>query len=245
MDTDAVNDANSVFSLNPRARPSLLRPGAEGEPVVLVDDFFLNAPAIVDFAATQCAFGPGGAAYPGVRAAVPAFVNHALIHALHPVIRQVFGIGDDHELALETSFSLLTQGPGDLQPPQRIPHFDIADPRALAIVIYLCSPGYGGTAFFRHRSTGFETVSPDRDEAYNRRLAQELAVTPLPEGLPDVRHPLFEQLLCVEPVFNRLVLYRSRLLHSATAAPDRHPTRPLSGDPREGRLTITSFLRPA
>ncbi len=235
-----MDPSNAAFTLNPRARPSLLRPGTEGEPVVLVDDFFLTPERIVDFAVTDCVFGPGGAAYPGVRAAVPDILNHALIHALHPVIRQVFGVGDDTPLGLETSLAIVTDGPEGLRTPQRIPHYDVADPRALAIVIYLCPPGWGGTAFFRHRSTGFETVSPDRDETYNRRLARELAVMPLPEGFPDDRHPLFEQLVCVEPVFNRLVLYRSRILHSATAS-----ARPFIADPREGRLTITSFLRPA
>jgi hypothetical protein len=232
-------DANAVFSLNPRARPSATCIGAEGEPVFWADDFFVNPQALVDYAATEAAFGPGGQGYPGVRAAMPQIVNHALIHALNPVIAQIFGIIDGQQLGLETSFAMVTRGE-DLQPFQRIPHFDVADPRALAIVIYLCAPGWGGTAFFRHRSTGFETVSPERDEVYNRRLAQELAATPLPAGLPDAHHPLFEQLYCVEPVFNRLVLYRSRLLHSATPS-----DRPFSDSPRDGRLTITSFLRPA
>src|SRR6185312_8651437 len=167
---------NAVFSLNPRARPGLTRVGWEGEPVFWIDDVFLDPGAIVDFAATKAAFGPGGAAYPGMRAAVPEIVNHALIHALHPVIARIFGGREDHRLGLETSFAILTRAPGELQPAQRIPHFDVADPRALAIVIYLCAPGWGGTAFYRHRSTGFETVSPKRDAAYNRRLAQELEV---------------------------------------------------------------------
>lgn len=234
MDTDAV------FALNPRARPGLLRVGLEGEPVFWLDAVFSDPRAIVDHAATEAAFGPGGLAYPGVRAAVPQIANHALIYALGPVVAQIFGIADGHQLGLETSFSIVTQGPSDLKPAQRIPHFDVTDPRALAIVIYLCAPHWGGTAFFRHRSTGFETVSADRNAAYNRRLAYELAATPLPQGLPDDRHPLFEQIHCVEPVFNRLVLYRSRLLHSATLPPDRTP----SASPRDGRLTITSFLKP-
>lgn len=233
-------DANAVFSLNPRARPGLVRVGAEGEPVFRVDDFFLDPQAIADYAATEAAFGPGGSGYPGLRAAAPDILNHALIHALNPVMAQIFGIAEGGQLGLETSFAIVTRGAGELQPAQRIPHFDVADPRALAIVIYLCAPHWGGTAFFRHRSTGFETVSSERDETYNRRLSQELAVTLLPEGLPDNQHPLFEQLYHVEAVFNRLVLYRSRLLHSATMPHDRTP----SPSPRDGRLTITSFLRP-
>jgi len=235
-----VMDANAVFSLNPRARPGVARIGAEGEPIFRVDDFFLTPQAIVEYAAAEAVFGPGGQGYPGVRAGMPEMINHALIHALDPVITQIFGVRDGMALGLETSFAIVTRDNGDLQPAQRIPHFDVADPRALAIVIYLCKPGCGGTAFFRHRATGFETVSPERDEVYNRQLAQELAVTALPDRLPDARHPLYEQLHCVEPVFNRLVLYRSRLLHSAVPS-----DRPLTASPRDGRLTITSFLRPA
>ncbi len=229
------------FTLNPYARPRLERVGKEGEPVFIADSFFRDPQAIVTWVVNHVAFGPGGAAFPGVRAAVPEFLNHALIHALNPVISRIFSVGDDPQLELETSFSIVTHAPGQLQPWQRIPHFDVADQRALAIVVYLCPPHWGGTAFYRHRSTGYETVSPDRNEAYNLRLAQELLETALPEGYPDAQHPLFEQILNIEPVFNRLVMYRSRLLHSATIMPGS----PLTSSPGQGRLTITSFLRPA
>lgn len=234
-----MRDLKTAFSPNPQSRLQLARIGVEGEIIALVDDFFLHPEQIVDYAADGLPFSPAGAGYPGIRAAVPEIVNHALYHALGPILNRVFRIGDDEDMTIHSSFSMLTQGAAPLAVGQRLPHFDTADAKALAVVIYLCDPKWGGTGFYRHKSTGFETVSPERDEAYNRRVAEELSATVLPEHFPDDKHPLFERFETVEPKFNRLVLYRSRLLHSAAVAPDAA----FSDDARKGRLTITSFLK--
>jgi hypothetical protein len=49
---------------------------------------------------------------------------------------------------------------------------------------------------------------------------------------------LYEQTGTVEGQFNRTVIYRGRLLHSATIPPGAT----LSPDPRKGRLTANTFL---
>lgn len=229
-----------VSSLNPKARPQALRIGAEGEPIVLIDDFFQCPDDMVDFAATEASFAPAGHGYPGIRSPVPERLNHALIHALNPVFELLFGITASDALVFESSFSIVTDTPDRSRPAQLLPHFDNSHPKALATVMYLCAPRLGGTSFYRHRSTGFETIGPERAETYNSELHAELSRTAIPERYPDARHPLFERFHSVEPRFNRLVLYRSRLLHSA----DIPPEEPLTADSRAGRLTITSFLRP-
>jgi len=237
-----MSDPLTVISaLNPKARPQALRIGSEGEPIVIIDDFFLNPGAIVDFVASEVTFGAPGHAYPGLRAPVPELLNHALVYGLHPVFELVFGAREADGLGLESSFSMVTARPSRDRVEQLLPHFDNSHPKALATVTYLCDPRLGGTSFYRHRSTRFETVTPARERDYAAALDTEVKAVVLPESYPDAGHPLFERFHTVEPRFNRLVLYRSRLLHSG----DIRGEHPLSDDPRSGRLTITSFLRPA
>ena len=109
----------------------------------------------------------------------------------------------------------------------------------IAMAVALLGPESGGTAFYRHRRTGFETVTPDREDMYNSALARDERE----HGMPPPRFcygdtDWFEQIDEVEAVPDRLVLYRGRQLHSGVI-PD--PTV-LSADPRHGRLTINMFL---
>jgi Family of unknown function (DUF6445) len=108
------------------------------------------------------------------------------------------------------------------------------------VLHYLCQPGDGGTAFYRHRTTGFETISASRLPDYSEFLEAEIARCGAPQAdYPRGDTPLFEQTYRVTAAFNRLVIYRGWTLHSGQI-PDGHP---LPADPRTGRLTINTFLQ--
>ncbi|WP_202620088.1 DUF6445 family protein, partial [Escherichia coli] len=103
-------------------------------------------------------------------------------------------------------------------------------------LLYLCDENRGGTAFYRHRATGLQRISADACEGYGEAVAAELERQPaLPRyfGESDAH---FELLGVMRARFNRLVLYRGSLLHTAIVNPRR-----LSADPRAGRLTVNSF----
>lgn len=226
------------YGLNFASRPKATLVGAEKEPLIIIDDAFLDPDALVHYATTQARFGPGGAAYPGVRAAVPEGLNAALFYALQPLMQQVFGVTEEDEVSMASSYSVISFQPEHLSQAQSLPHYDSTPDKNLAIVVYLCDETWGGTRFYRHRSTGFERVSTDRSEAYNLRLGQELLHGPPIRGYPDAAHPLFDVVYEVEARFNRLVLYRSRALHSAIIAnANRHVENAFTG-----RLTLTSFI---
>src|SRR3546814_17752798 len=66
-----------------------------------------------------------------------------------------------------------------------------------------------GTAFFRHRATGFETVNEERRAAYAAALDAELATAPPPPGYIAGDTDAFERIHAAEARYNRALLYRS------------------------------------
>ena len=70
-------------------------------------------------------------------------------------------------------FSLVTTPPANLTYLQRIPHVDSLFPNQLAFIHYLFRANLGGTAFYRHRATGFESVDQDRKPEYWRHVEAE------------------------------------------------------------------------
>jgi hypothetical protein len=212
------------------------RIGAEAQPIAVVDGFHPNPDALRAAAAAAC-FGPGRQYYPGLRAPLPPDYFAQVRAALVPVLRDVFGERGGPQL-LDASFSIVTSPPNALAVPQRTPHVDGVEPGRVALVHYLALAGGDGTAFFRHRATGYETIDAARAPGYFARLDAQVRDQPPPLAYPFGDTPLFERIAHVEARYNRAVIYRSALLHSGAIAPDAAP----DPDPRTGRLTVTAFL---
>jgi hypothetical protein len=215
------------------------RIGAEDSPVLVIDNFAADPQALVDHAASLAPFPPAEQTfYPGVRAPVPMpFVQGA--HAyLEATLREAFGLGDQVVVSGGWDFSLVTRPPAELTLRQRMPHIDSTHPGNLALLLYLASADQGGTGFYRHRSTGYETITEDRFDHYEARLKADVAAFGEPQGYICGDSPIFERIADYEAVFNRMLIYRGRNLHSASLAPDFAG----SPDPRSGRLTLNLFL---
>jgi hypothetical protein len=229
------------FPLAARPRLSAGKVGQEGEPVLLADGIAADPQALVGLAAAgefAPVFGPAGG-YPGLRAPAPLDYVRAVVSALAGPVGELFALGPVQASRAQCSFSIVTLPPDALVPAQRAPHVDTTDAWQFAVLHYLCDARFGGTAFYRHRATGFETLSPDRLPAYQAARAGE-GWAP---GYVEDGAPWFERTGAVDAAFNRLVVYRSRLLHSGQIlAPEA-----LSPDPRVGRLTANIFVtyRPA
>lgn len=213
------------------------RIGAERQPIAIVDGFHPDPDGLRDFAASA-SFGPGRNHYPGVRADLPGTYFAAVRPALLRALSGVFGHAGAPGL-IDASFSVVTTPPAALSVPQRLPHVDAIAPGRIALVHYLAHAGEGGTAFYRHRATGFETLDATRSSAYRARLGAELARCVLPASYIAGDTPLFERIGEVEARFNRAVIYRSSMLHSGVIPPGAA----LSADPGVGRLTVTAFLQ--
>jgi hypothetical protein len=221
----------------PEAKVTVERIGREGEPLVIIDNF-TGQPERLRAMGMAAQYHPAGVDYPGRRAlADPSYLDLRR-ELMMQVMARVFGLsrGVQCEIA---AFSLVTLPPEQLSPRQRIPHHDHSDAGRVAIMHYLGGPETGGTAFYRHRRTGFEAITPQREATYAAALADdEREFGPPPPGYPLGNSAAYEQIGAVEARIDRLALYRGRQLHSGII-PD--PTA-LSDDPATGRLTVNMFL---
>lgn len=221
----------------PEASITIERLGREGEPLVIIDNF-TGQPERLRQMGMAAQYHPAGVDYPGLRAlADPSYLDLRR-ELMMQVMTRVFGLhrGVHCEIA---AFSLVTLAPEQLSVRQRIPHHDHSDAGRVAIMHYLDGPESGGTAFYRHRRTGFEAITPAREPAFAAALAEdEREYGPPPPGYPMGDSAAFEQIGAVEARVDRLALYRGRQLHSGII-PD--PAR-LSDDPAAGRLTVNMFL---
>ena len=211
--------------------------GREREPIVMIDGFSGRADALLA-AGRAAVYQPGGAAYPGIRAwAEPDYLD-VRRELMFTIMQRVFGFTRGIRCEVST-FSVVTLVEADLAPLQRIPHYVHARGDLVAVMHYLHGPESGGTAFYRHQRTGFETITDAREPAYNAALAADERE----HGMPPARYhygdsPRYAMIGEIEAVPDRLILYRGRQLHSGVI-PD--PSA-LSSDPAKGRLTINMFI---
>ncbi|KAF1697842.1 hypothetical protein CSC62_07875 [Pseudoxanthomonas jiangsuensis] len=227
-----------LIQAHPGLRLQVQRIGAEGAPLLVIDQLVADPQRLVH-KATRLDFSRQGAFFPGIRARAPASYEVFLERLVQPLLVDVFGLRPGRLRFPTCHYSLITQAPEQLVFLQRIPHIDSASHQGLASVHYLFHGNWGGTAFYRHRATGFEYVDEGRHEAYYRQLQQESEGTDAPgPGYIGEDTPMFERIDQVEGVFNRLVMYRRNSLHSATI--DNFAVPP--ADPLTGRLSINTFI---
>jgi hypothetical protein len=218
------------------------RHGTEQQPVFVIDDYLDDPDAMIDLAANGPTFGPMGPYYPGIRSPFP---NDHLPSLLAPLARILPLTPDFSRGSMglrECSFSLVTTKPQDLMPIQRLPHFDSLEHGLIAALLFLGKDGpNGGTAFYRQRSTGFETVDAGRYPQFEAALNRDVAIHGLPpQDYIGDDNPMYETLAVHEGKFNRMLVYASANLHCGRL-PDRFA---FETDPRKGRLTVNAFLGP-
>lgn len=231
---------SNILTTHPKMQMQLLHIGNEQSPLLVIDNLLAQPELLVAHACRQ-PFVANSPYYPGVRAPAPLQYQQLLLQALQPTLLEVFALPQRPLSFSVCHYSIVTTPPTQLKLLQRIPHFDTVEPHALAAVHYLFQGDLGGTAFYRHRKTGFETIDHSRMQDYYRSLESENDGPNLPKanaGYIDGDTPLFEQIANPAGVFNRLVIYPRNLLHSGHIPADS----PLSADPRQGRLTISSFI---
>jgi hypothetical protein len=211
------------------------RIGREAEPLVIIDGF-AEDPDGLRKAAADAAFGSASEHYPGLRAALPErYLTDQLPRIARALGRDFGSCRRIH--VVDAQFSIVTVTPDALEIRQRLPHVDAYARDRIALIHYLSPTNRDGTAFFRHRGTGFETVDETRAPDFFERLGREVAAMP-PHGYIADDTALFERTALVDAAYNRALLYRSYVLHSGAIARDAV----LSADPAAGRLTITAFL---
>lgn len=215
--------------------------GDERNPVVTINNFAPDAGAILAFAKSLDYAVLPNHYYPGIRAEAPeGRLDYAdqTVPTITQILKDYFGCRQ-YAQVFRTLFSLATTKPDQLSDAQRLPHHDTVFENRFAAIHYLCDPKFGGTAFFRHKSTGFETITEDRFDTYTANLRREVAEYGL--GQPSfISHdtPIFDHIKTIEPAFNRVVIFRGHTLHSGAIS----NMLPLPADSEQGRLSVVSFM---
>jgi len=219
-----------------RRAHAIERFGQEQEPVIIIDDFCGELDRLTN-SGRHAKYEPV-TGYPGVRA--PADVGYLSHHSedLADILYDTLGFSVGFRVQ-SCMFSIVTTAPEDLHLNQRIPHYDDTGPDLLAFLHYTSCPKTGGTAFYKHRRTGFETVTPEREAGYRQALRADDEAY----GRPPAQYcygdtDRYELIGEVEARPDRLVIYRGRTLHSGVIPADF----PLTANPAKGRLTINTFV---
>jgi Family of unknown function (DUF6445) len=210
--------------------------GRDRAPVVVIENLWPDAQRLFEAAAQRTDYGLSSLYYPGVRCAAPLDYANAVVLQLTGLIQSTFGFDDDLVIT-DSIFSLVVTPPAALVPFQRVPHFDSVDQNRIALLHYLCASG--GTSFYRHRSSGLETITADTQEQYIRTVNDEVRAG----GMPPAQYvegdtEYFERTAKYEAAFNRALVYRGSMLHSVNVPQGFVP----DPNPRTGRLSVNTFL---
>ncbi len=213
--------------------------GRETQPVIVIDGVMNDASELTRFASENGGFTDAmSGLYPGLRAPLPLDYVRKIVAFVDPLIRQTYGLIAVKLVKADCVYSLVTTPPSALVPFQRIPHIDTSNPLHFAVLHFLCGPPFGGTAFFRQHTTGFETIAPDRESAYEQARDREMPIADGPPHYIADDGPAYERIALFDAQLDRMLIYRSNALHSGHI-PD--PTV-LSADPLTGRLTANIFI---
>lgn len=227
-----------ILERHSECRVQKLNIGAEQAPLIVIDNFIENAEALV-LAAKSKAFVVTNRFFPGIRAKAPLQYQHFLLAELKDTLVEHFNLPEGKMSFSMCHYSLVTTPAEKLAMIQRIPHIDSTEANGLATVHYLFKGSLGGTAFYRHRKTGFEYIDESRQLDYFRSLEDENDGPNMP-GSEYINGdtPLFERIAAQEGVFNRMLIYRRNSLHSGSIDANFQP----DPNPLTGRLSINSFI---
>ncbi len=213
--------------------------GAERRPVIVIENF-LPDPEALRAEAESAAFQPLVRFFPGVQAPFAFERMNQFIEPHRTTISEAFENVLSFSI-IECGFALVTTPPSELLPLQRIPHIDATEPHRLAILAYVSGTQFGGTAFYRHKSTGYEYLDQSRNDLYNIELDRDVEKfgVPKPEYIAGDTD-IFDQIAKFDAQPGRAIIYASNSLHSGRIQDAEN----LSNNVACGRLTLNAFLAP-
>jgi hypothetical protein len=227
-----------TIAAHPNLSMQQLNLGSEQAPLLVIDNLVADANALVDLAATQ-RFAQVSSFYPGIRARAPLSYQQFIDERLGGMLKDYFGLRVASLKFTVCDFSLVTTAPEQLQYLQCIPHVDSLSGNELAFIHYLFDRDLGGTAFYRHRSTGFEVIDQTRKAKYFAQVEEESrSVNRAAQGYINGNTVLYEQIHAPRGLFNRMLIYRRNSLHSGSIGAEFVP----DPNPRTGRLSINGFI---
>ena len=228
------------FIINRQAQPSFGQVGNEKIPVLIMDQFMANLNDSLLSNRSDLTFDAFDTYYPGIRAELPQAYIATVAIAMMPLIRQMYSIPAHLNMEFYPSYySLVSKRPNELSTLQSVPHIDGTQLHRYALIHYLNPAPHGGTAFYRHKPTGFERVTAEQEDQFWNSFDAYHEQHGEPEsGYIDSSNEHFEKIGEVPYEQNRLVLYPGNLLHSGSIIAEKD----IDDSPLTGRLTANIFL---
>lgn len=233
----------TLFAFNPDAAVEVMRIGRRGLKVSVIENVLRDPDGVAALGFAQSYAEDRGNLYPGLRAAMPESFSTSFRAWLTPILQRNGVLASNQAISRDASFfSVVTTASKDLLPIQCIPHYDSTDPNLFAAVIYLCGPRFSGTAFYRHRRTGYEEITAENVSNYQLALNSDMRLHGAPEkDYINGDSLLFETVFSNELKFNGAIVYPARMLHAAKIEKQFNSPQ----DRSEWRLTVTALLHSA
>ncbi|WP_404339360.1 DUF6445 family protein [Pseudoalteromonas mariniglutinosa] len=231
------------YELNPNFTVKVIHIESENEDIIIVDNFLKSLQPVFNFA-TQYAYlqppGSDGTLYPGKRDDMPTPYFRVFSELIDTLLQNKRLKTADRNLYLHRcKLSLVTQKPDQLAPLQRIPHIDSSDDKSYASVHYLVGPEFGGTTIYRYKPHNLIKITKDKEQLAFDMIKQAQECADEHQGYLNSNTTLFEQVVNIEAKVNRVIIYKSNLLHSANIMDNIN----FNADIRTGRLSVASFFR--
>ena len=229
-----------AYSINRAATPYLNQVGNSKTPVFILDNFLENLTETLLQDAKHLAFDDAPTYYPGIRSPLPEDYIVTVAKAVVPLLQKIYSIPMHYTVEFYDSyFSMVTKAPHELSVEQQIPHFDGTEAYRIALLHYLNPAPHGGTALFRHNSTGLERITENNVNAYLSSVSEYFEHKGSPQGeYISSSNSQFTRIGEIPYAQNRLAIYPGNLLHSGVI----NPAMDISPDLDTGRLTANIFL---
>lgn len=238
-----INSSESLFdfNVNQNTMVTVINVGNDATPIIVIDQLCDQPEALMGFAEPASSFGDGGGFYPGIRKPLPDSYAQKICQHYLPLMQEVYQLDPSSKAQIILSaLSLAVTPPEQLRPIQTLPHFDTEQSNQFALVHYLCDQQHGGTSFYRHRKTGYESISHSRLSEYGTLLKQQAIKNEIHKKLSYINseHHLFERMHKIDAKMNKAIIYPSNILHSGNI----NVATGLPCDVKRGRLTTSSFV---
>lgn len=230
--------------INPKVQPNHFLIGEEKTPIFILDDILLDTSAAINEAQSLNYISQQdieGTYYPGCRADVGTDYGMTIVKFIAQIFYKFYQVPEHLKLIpISGQYSLLSQPENQLNGLQCLPHFDKKTKYSFAVLHYLNPGDFGGTAFYRHRPTGYENITKNRRDTY-LSAAQNYIDN---NGIPKQQYFThsdghFELIKKIDYKANRLVIYPASVLHSGFI---ENPAHDVNDDPATGRLTANFFI---
>lgn len=221
-------------------KPEVLSIGDQQTPLLIFDDVDPALTKMAKEGARTATFTVADTYYPGVRAPLAMTYIEQVVGAIYHQLYDIYSIPASYQVGLNQAvYSLITRYPGELSLAQTMPHIDATGAFNFAVLHYLNEGQHGGTAFYRHRSTGWSQITDANEQQYFNRLNQEMTSDSVRDTYITASDNSFEQVAKVAYKAGRIVVYPGNLLHSTEV----DASLDISSELDKGRLTANVFLK--